>query len=462
MSTFHVEDFFSTTLDGGINDSVTTMVLTEVPTSFPCYLVLEPNDTTNREIVKVTDITGTTCTITRGIGTTSASAHTNGVAVGMNPVSNLWSDLDDLLTGTSTGHSHNGTDSKLLDDTGIRLRNNNYLIARNAAGDGNINLAKINADDKIEFAGEVYIDITNKRLGIGTSSPSNPLHIVATTNQARLDNGTNYGLMSVDNSSGAQIWNLDSGDLSNNASLIRMFRNTTTTGVVSFAIMAAGANFNHRLYGQGGDSYLCANNGDLYVKSTSHFFFDNTNKRLGINQATPLTSLHIRNDSYGELLLLQRSTDRFGRISLGGSGGNQTMIFELGATSSTTGILQLDTASGLYPSTDNSITCGKSGNRWSAVWAANGTIQTSDIRFKENIRDLEEAQTDFRVIRYNEKRDKTKQERIGLIAQDVQKVYPEVITTAEDGTLGINYAGLVPVLLQKINELEARLSKLEG
>lgn len=38
------------------------------------------------------------------------------------------------------------------------------------------------------------------------------------------------------------------------------------------------------------------------------------------------------------------------------------------------------------PGTDNANTCGTSGLRWSAVWAANGTIQTSDGRDKVAVR----------------------------------------------------------------------------
>lgn len=38
-----------------------------------------------------------------------------------------------------------------------------------------------------------------------------------------------------------------------------------------------------------------------------------------------------------------------------------------------------------YPLPDNAVSCGVSGSRWSAIWAANGTIQTSDERTKENI-----------------------------------------------------------------------------
>ena len=37
------------------------------------------------------------------------------------------------------------------------------------------------------------------------------------------------------------------------------------------------------------------------------------------------------------------------------------------------------------PFNDNAVTCGANGNRWSAVWAVNGTIQTSDPREKTEI-----------------------------------------------------------------------------
>jgi hypothetical protein len=49
------------------------------------------------------------------------------------------------------------------------------------------------------------------------------------------------------------------------------------------------------------------------------------------------------------------------------------------------GNVRIGNASTLYPATDNSISVGISGNRWSAIWAANGTIQTSDQRTKTDV-----------------------------------------------------------------------------
>lgn len=48
---------------------------------------------------------------------------------------------------------------------------------------------------------------------------------------------------------------------------------------------------------------------------------------------------------------------------------------------------RLDVNGNLVPHVDNAYTCGKSGYRWSSVWAATGTIQTSDVRHKTAIAD---------------------------------------------------------------------------
>jgi|DEB0MinimDraft_6_1074348.scaffolds.fasta_scaffold00935_4 hypothetical protein len=49
------------------------------------------------------------------------------------------------------------------------------------------------------------------------------------------------------------------------------------------------------------------------------------------------------------------------------------------------GTFIFDNTTDLIPETDNVTNLGKSGHRWTAVWAANGTIQTSDERAKSNI-----------------------------------------------------------------------------
>jgi hypothetical protein len=54
---------------------------------------------------------------------------------------------------------------------------------------------------------------------------------------------------------------------------------------------------------------------------------------------------------------------------------------------STSGVdrVSLETGGNLVPLTDNAYSFGKTSFRWSAIWAANGTIQTSDERTKKDI-----------------------------------------------------------------------------
>lgn len=53
-------------------------------------------------------------------------------------------------------------------------------------------------------------------------------------------------------------------------------------------------------------------------------------------------------------------------------------------------------------------------------------------------------------------------ERIGLSAQEVQKVLPELVNEGDDGYLRMNYIGLIPVLLEAIKEQEAEIEALQS
>lgn len=89
---------------------------------------------------------------------------------------------------------------------------------------------------------------------------------------------------------------------------------------------------------------------------------------------------------------------------------------------------------------------------------------TSDLRLKD-VKDLvkDVDLSELVVYRYSFKNDKSKENHIGLIAQDVQKVVPEAVKTdAETGYLSIEYNALVAVLVDKVNRLEKRIKELEN
>jgi hypothetical protein len=54
--------------------------------------------------------------------------------------------------------------------------------------------------------------------------------------------------------------------------------------------------------------------------------------------------------------------------------------------------------------------------------------------------------------------------KIGLLAQEVQSVFPELVKKANnsDETLSINYQGIIPILLNAIKEQQAQIKELKA
>ena len=82
-------------------------------------------------------------------------------------------------------------------------------------------------------------------------------------------------------------------------------------------------------------------------------------------------------------------------------------------------------------------------------------VTTSDQRLKDNIVPLEEVLPRVKLLKpssYTFKDAATVNRSIGLIAQEVEPLFPELVIE-KDGILGINYMGFVTVALQSIQEL---------
>jgi endosialidase-like protein len=118
---------------------------------------------------------------------------------------------------------------------------------------------------------------------------------------------------------------------------------------------------------------------------------------------------------------------------------------------------------------DNSDLLGNSSHRWLEVWSVDGSINTSDERDKTNIRNLNYGLKEImklHPIRFNWKNKTENGDKLGLIAQDLQKVLPEVVRDHEykkiDSTgktekipatrLGVMYADIIPVLVNGMQQ----------
>jgi hypothetical protein len=61
---------------------------------------------------------------------------------------------------------------------------------------------------------------------------------------------------------------------------------------------------------------------------------------------------------------------------------------------------------------------------------------------------------------YDEKSQVFLKKHYGLIAQDLQKLYPDLVYEDNNGYLSVNYIGIIPLLIQSIKELKAEVETL--
>ena len=94
-----------------------------------------------------------------------------------------------------------------------------------------------------------------------------------------------------------------------------------------------------------------------------------------------------------------------------------------------------------------------------------GSWLTSDIRLKENIKNISKTDKD-KVLQlvaktYNWITDEKKSKRIGFIAQEVEELYPEFVSEDDKGEKSLNYIELIPLLLEQIKELKKSIPSPE-
>jgi len=94
----------------------------------------------------------------------------------------------------------------------------------------------------------------------------------------------------------------------------------------------------------------------------------------------------------------------------------------------------------------------------------NSWASASDARLKTVLGPLEDCTAKLSTISpcyFVYRADEAKKRRIGLLAQECQVDFPEVVSEGPDsGMLGMAYSDLVPVLIQALNETTTRLEEL--
>ena len=182
----------------------------------------------------------------------------------------------------------------------------------------------------------------------------------------------------------------------------------------------------------------------------------------------------------------------FGVLSVA---GNATSGYNYGVTGIINGS---NNGTGIYGSVGTYYTSipGKYAGYFHGSTYVNGTLTAtnvvtpSDIRLKTDIEKLSdygsalENVLNMNVVTYNYKEQElseaekdtasvatiealekfnqaNKERHYGLLAQELQEIYPDLVKEGQDGYLGINYIELVPVLIRSIQELKTELDDLK-
>ena len=159
-----------------------------------------------------------------------------------------------------------------------------------------------------------------------------------------------------------------------------------------------------------------------------------------------------------------------GTSGVGGASGTSTQVAFF------TGTTTLGSDSGLYwDNTNKRLAVGMTSPGYPvevhgqvtnvSIYAEYDVAAYSDISVKDNIEEISNAVEKIKQIRgvtFTRKDSEDKSRRAGVIAQEVQKVLPEVITEKEDGTLMVSYGNLASLLIQAIKEQQAKIEELES
>ena len=219
-----------------------------------------------------------------------------------------------------------------------------------------------------------------------------------------------------------------------------------------------------------------------------HTSASSTNRLAVAAAATLLThdgaghQLKLNKAATGDTASLLFQSNFSGRAEMGLMGDNAWRIKVSADGSAWTNALTLASdgsasfAGAVKPASDNAVTLGASGARWSAVWSATGTIQTSDMRYKSDIAPSDLG-LDFILalnpVRYRWRDSSDDTMHYGLLAQEVLAA-AEAAGAAQFGghvlvdpkdkesQQALRYSSFIGPLISAVHTLAQRIKVLES
>jgi hypothetical protein len=351
----------------------------------------------------------------------------------------------------------------LTNGTSINNRYSLYIDNNNGSASNDFSIYSANSN-KSYFAGNV---------GIGTTSPSSRLHV----------KGSGTDGLTLERSAPSQ-------------DVFIKFQNENGVDVWQQLVTGTAQDFSLTRLGGSGNILLGSTGGNVGIGTASP-------NVLGFSKALTISSSNSGIELTSADNIVQGSfSGSTNGLAISGVGENG-IRFLSSSSGSATERMRITSVGDTQPGADNAYSLGVSGTRWSAVWAANGTIQTSDEREKKDIIESDLGLgfiTKLRPVSFkwkvgqnvvtsevvkdeegnpildeegNEKTESViipregKRTHYGLIAQEVEEVldgkdFGGFIHDEETDTKGLRYDQFVPLLIKSIQELNDKIAILES
>ena len=173
-------------------------------------------------------------------------------------------------------------------------------------------------------------------------------------------------------------------------------------------------------------------------------------------------------DADGTDVILKDNGTEFGRFKIASSDfiiksaiNNKDILFKGQDGGSTITALQLDMSEGGNAQFLKNIS-------GSQIEASGDVIAfgSSDERLKDNIQPISEplyklSKVGGYTFDWNDKQDTFEGSDVGVIAQEIEEILPEVVMTRGTGYKAVKYEKIVPLLIESIKELKQKVENIE-
>lgn len=277
---------------------------------------------------------------------------------------------------------------------------------------------------------------TSGNVGIGTTSPATKLEVITTdasplTSGVQITTPTYPQLLfnATSGASGAKMWRIIGRGT--NDFEIQTLNDSYAGEVTALQINRSGT-------------------------SISNVVFPNGN--VGIGTTGPDHPLVVSNSVPNIVHFLSGASNSYIRLSINGDINQRIELANRNGRTALWNPATTDAFNIIHSSGNVGIGTTNPGYKLDVAGAINssGYYQSSDVRLKEEIKPVEGALDQLLKLRgVHFKWKKDGRADYGVIAQEAEKVFPELVSTAGDGFKSVSYNGFVAPIIEALRELKA-------